>query len=142
MWDNPETSLSDEELEARVEEARKLSLLEHFRRNDHELRRRMKRSWKERAEIYRRGGREYWSEGDLSWVIWTEGGTQLTSEGATPNLKRSEGVKFQSDVVPAGVLYATTRQKLGTYSPSPLSEGIKGCTCVGCDNVGGILTGT
>lgn len=36
---------------------------------------RMRRSWEERAEIYKRGGRGYWSEGDLSKVVWSEEAT-------------------------------------------------------------------
>ena len=30
----------------------------------------MRRSWDERSEVYQKGGRGYWSEGDLSHVVW------------------------------------------------------------------------
>jgi hypothetical protein len=73
IWDHPETPLKYAELEARMEEARKLSLLDHCRRKDPDLRCKMRRSWKERAEIHRRGGRGYWSEGNLSRIVWTGG---------------------------------------------------------------------
>ena len=72
LWDHPEKPLSDKELRDIIVEARKLSLLYHFRRNDRDAKAKMKKSWRERAEIFRRGGRGYWSEGDASQVVWSK----------------------------------------------------------------------
>jgi hypothetical protein len=80
MWDNPETPISDEELEERVSMARNLSLLDHFRRKDGDLKGKMKKSWRERREIYARGGRGYWSNGDLSQIVWTNGSQGMPTE--------------------------------------------------------------
>jgi hypothetical protein len=72
LWDHSDTPLSDEELEQVIEEADRESLLDHFRRYDGKAKDRMKKSWRERREIYARGGRGYWSEGDLSQIVWTK----------------------------------------------------------------------
>ena len=69
LWDHPEAPLSSKELRDIIVEAKKLNLLYHFRRNDRDAKAKMKKSWRERAEIFRRGGRGYWSEGDLSQVV-------------------------------------------------------------------------
>lgn len=76
IWDAPEPPLSDEELQQRFDEARRQSLLNHFRRNDRALRARMKSSWRQRIAIYERGGRGYWSEGNLDRVTWMDGAHQ------------------------------------------------------------------
>ncbi|KAH6853177.1 hypothetical protein B0I37DRAFT_1701 [Chaetomium sp. MPI-CAGE-AT-0009] len=70
FWDIPESTVTDGQLKRVVSRARQKAWLDRFRRNDGELKRKMKRSRKERAEIYKRGGRGYWSEGDLSQVVW------------------------------------------------------------------------
>jgi hypothetical protein len=82
LWDLPQTT-PDLELRERVLKARQKALLDHFWRNDGDLRRRAKQSRKERIAIYKLGGRGYWREGDLSQVVWTEGspGTEVTSPG-------------------------------------------------------------
>ena len=50
------TPLSDAGLRAIVEEGMKVALLERFRRRDSAVKAGMRRSWRERREIYRRGG--------------------------------------------------------------------------------------
>ncbi|KAK3299797.1 uncharacterized protein B0H64DRAFT_1269 [Chaetomium fimeti] len=73
FWDFSEATVTDDQLKLIISRARQKAWLDRFRRNDGELKRKMKRSRKERAEIYKRGGRGYWSEGDLSQIVWTEG---------------------------------------------------------------------
>ncbi|KAL2132998.1 hypothetical protein VTI74DRAFT_3036 [Chaetomium olivicolor] len=72
LWDHPpETApLSDEELQERFTEAMRQGMLEWFSRNVGIKKVNMENSWKERADIYKEGGRGYWSEGDLSRVTW------------------------------------------------------------------------
>lgn len=43
------------------------------------LREEMERSWAERAEVLRNGGHGYWTRGDLSKVVWDDGGKPLES---------------------------------------------------------------
>jgi hypothetical protein len=71
LWDHPETPLSDLELNERFDEARAYSLLDSFRRKDSVAKAKMRSSWRERAAIYKRGGRGYWDEGDLTRITWT-----------------------------------------------------------------------
>lgn len=73
MWDAPEKPIEGG-LSARLREARRQSLIdliEVARAEDQ-----MRRSWRERAEIYKQGGRGYWSEGDLSRIVWNEEASQ------------------------------------------------------------------
>lgn len=53
-----------------MDEARRKCIFDYFRRIDTE-RGKMERSWQEKAVIYEAGGRGYWSEEDLSRVVWT-----------------------------------------------------------------------
>jgi hypothetical protein len=71
IWDAPKTLLPDEELRKKIAYARELSLLEEFRRYDYEEKAKMRKSWKERRQIFNRGGRGYWSKDDLSQILWT-----------------------------------------------------------------------
>jgi hypothetical protein len=43
----------------------------------------MNESWKARTEIYRRGGRDYWSKDDMSRVVWPEGRSLETRESSS-----------------------------------------------------------
>ncbi|KAH6651332.1 hypothetical protein F5144DRAFT_559149 [Chaetomium tenue] len=73
FWDFPQALMTENQLKEFLSRGIRKAWLDHFRRNDGELKRKMRRSRKERAEIYKRGGRGYWSEGDLSQIVWTEG---------------------------------------------------------------------
>jgi len=68
------TGPTEAQMCAIVKEGMKVALLERFRRRDGAAKAAMRRSWRERREIYRRGGRGYWAEGDLSRVEWTTQG--------------------------------------------------------------------
>ncbi|KAK3903715.1 hypothetical protein C8A05DRAFT_32529 [Staphylotrichum tortipilum] len=61
LWDFDDgegtTAPSEAGLRAIVEEGMKVALLEGFRRRDSAIKARIRRSWRERREIYRRGGR-------------------------------------------------------------------------------------
>lgn len=43
--------------------------------DDDRAREEMKLSWGKRLSIFEAGGRGYWSEGDLSQIVWTKEGT-------------------------------------------------------------------
>ncbi|KAK4038996.1 hypothetical protein C8A01DRAFT_16975 [Parachaetomium inaequale] len=73
LWDFPEALFTDDELRERILQGRQKAWIDRFRRNDGQLKSRIKHSRRERAEIYKRGGRGYWSEGNLSRIVWTEG---------------------------------------------------------------------
>jgi len=71
LWDESNPPVRDEDLKRYIAEALRQSLLHGLRHKDQE--RRMRQSWMARREICARGGREYWSEKDISCVIWTVG---------------------------------------------------------------------
>ena len=73
FWDFREGLVTDRQLRRFIFQGRRNAWLDDFRRNDGELKSKMRRSRRERADIYKRGGRGYWSEGDLSQIVWTEG---------------------------------------------------------------------
>lgn len=81
LWDDPDTPLSDEALREIISEASKQGLLNHFRQNDGKAK--AKKSRRERREIYARGGRGYWSEGDLSQIVWTKGSQGMPTDAST-----------------------------------------------------------
>lgn len=81
IWDAPDAPVSDQELRLHIKRARQLSLLDHFRRRDPARKAAVKRSWKQRAAIYLRGGRGHWSEGDLSRVTWIVPPPSSSGEG-------------------------------------------------------------
>jgi hypothetical protein len=69
MWDAPEKPI-DDGLTARLRESHRQGLIDLMKLTKAEDQ--MRRSWEERAEIYKQGGRGYWSEGDLSQIVWNE----------------------------------------------------------------------
>jgi hypothetical protein len=73
FWDFQESLVTNKQLRGFISQGRRKAWIDHFRHNDGELKSKMRRSRKERADIYKRGGRGYWSKGDLSQIIWTEG---------------------------------------------------------------------
>lgn len=73
FWDFQEGRVADRQLRRFISGGRRKAWLDRFRCNDGELKSKMRRSRRERADIYKRGGRGYWSEKDLSQIIWTEG---------------------------------------------------------------------
>ncbi|KAK3903554.1 hypothetical protein C8A05DRAFT_32694 [Staphylotrichum tortipilum] len=75
MWDEqPEGGKVGElTLRVRVLEGRKAVMLERFRERDAGVRRRVREGRRAREEIYLRGGRGYWKEGDMGEVVWGSG---------------------------------------------------------------------
>ena len=71
LWDASDTPLDMEDLRKRLNKARPQTGAQKGRIR--EARKEMEKSWAERAFIYKQGGRGYWSEDDLSKVVWNEG---------------------------------------------------------------------
>ena len=61
-------ALGGAHLRAILTEGRKVAWLERFRRRDGPVNAAMRRSWRERRYVYKRGGRGHWAKGDLSRV--------------------------------------------------------------------------
>lgn len=76
LWDAP-TRPFEGGLRGHLHEARRQDLIDHIELEG--PREQMWRSWNERTEIHKQGGRGYWSEGDLSRTVWNEEGSETSA---------------------------------------------------------------
>lgn len=70
IWDDLGSGMDDEMFQKHLLNARNLDAVPATELE--ESRAEMERSWEERTAIYKRGGRGYWSKGDLSQIVWGE----------------------------------------------------------------------
>lgn len=70
LWDQCEDSVDEVRVADEINHMQHLSVMHYSERAIHGMGQRT--SWKERTEIYQKGGRGYWSQDDVSAIDWTD----------------------------------------------------------------------